>query len=45
MAVMAVKKAVGGRAPSEYAQFVKEFAKAHPGPDLMKRAGAAWRSR
>ncbi len=35
----------GGRAPSEYALFVKDFARKHPGPDLMKRAGAAWRSR
>jgi hypothetical protein len=33
-----------GRAPSAYAQFVKEFARKHPGPDLMKRAAAAWRS-
>jgi len=47
MALMAVKSAVGrgGRAPSEYALFVKDFARKHPGPDLMKRAGAAWRSR
>lgn len=35
----------GGRQPSEYAMFVKDFARKHPGPDLMKRAGAAWRSR
>jgi hypothetical protein len=39
------KKYSGGRAPSQYALFVKDFAKKHPGPDLMKRAGAAWRSR
>lgn len=38
-------KIKGGRAPSAYAMFVKKFAKSHPGPDLMKRAGAAWRSR
>jgi len=36
---------VGGRKPSAYASFVKEFAAKHPGPDLMKRAAAAWRSR
>lgn len=36
---------IGGRQPSEYAMFVKDFARKHPGPDLMKRAGAAWRSR
>jgi hypothetical protein len=35
----------GTRAPSQYAMFVKDFARKHPGPDLMKRAGAAWRSR
>lgn len=39
------KKFTGGRQPSQYALFVKDFAKKHPGPDLMKRAGAAWRSR
>ena len=38
-------KAVGGRKPSAYASFVKEFAAKHPGPDLMKRAAAAWKSR
>jgi hypothetical protein len=38
-------RAVGGRKPSAYASFVKEFAAKHPGPDLMKRAAAAWRSR
>ena len=35
----------GGRKPSAYASFVKEYAAKHPGPDLMKRAAAAWRSR
>jgi hypothetical protein len=35
----------GGRKPSAYAMFVKEFAKKHPGPHLMKRAGEAWKSR
>jgi hypothetical protein len=34
-----------GRKPSAYAEFVREFARSHPGPDLMKRAGQAWRSR
>lgn len=34
----------GGRKPSAYAQFVKQFAAKHPGPNLMKRAGEAWRS-
>ncbi len=29
--------------PSAYALFVKKFAKAHPGPNLMKRAAAAWK--
>jgi hypothetical protein len=33
------------RAPSAYALFVKEFARKSPGPDLMKRAAAAYRSR
>lgn len=33
----------GGRKPSAYAMFVKEYAKKHPGPDLMKRAAAAYR--
>lgn len=33
------------RAPSAYALFVKEFARKHPGPDLMKRAAAAYKSR
>jgi hypothetical protein len=42
----AVKHKLGlGRAPSSYASFVKQFAQSHPGPDLMKRAAAAWRSR
>lgn len=36
---------VGGRKPSAYAMFVKEFARKHPGPDLMRRAGAAWKGR
>lgn len=35
----------GGRKPSAYAEFVREYAKKHPGPDLMRRAAAAWRSR
>lgn len=39
------KKGKGGRKPSAYAEFVREFAKKHPGPDLMRRAAAAWRSR
>jgi hypothetical protein len=34
-----------GRKPSAYAQFVKQFAAQHPGPDLMKRAAQAWRNR
>jgi hypothetical protein len=34
----------GGRKPSAYAMFVKEFAAKNPGPNLMKRAGEAWRS-
>jgi hypothetical protein len=34
----------GGRKPSAYAQFVKAYAKKHPGPDLMKRAATAWKS-
>ena len=34
----------GGRKPSAYAQFVKQYAAKHPGPDLMKRAAAAWKS-
>jgi hypothetical protein len=34
----------GGRKPSAYAQFVKQFAAKHPGPNLMKRAAEAWRS-
>lgn len=29
---------------SAYQQFVSDFAKAQPGPDLMKRAAAAWRA-
>ena len=37
-------KKVGGRKPSAYAMFVKQFAAKHPGPNLMKRAGEAWRS-
>lgn len=36
---------MGGRKPSAYAQFVKQFASQHPGPDLMKRAAQAWRNR
>jgi hypothetical protein len=35
----------GGRKPSAYAMFVKQFAAKNPGPNLMKRAGEAWRSR
>jgi hypothetical protein len=35
---------LGGRKPSAYAMFVKQFAAKHPGPNLMKRAGEAWRS-
>lgn len=31
-------------ARTEYQQFVSDFAKANPGPDLMKRAAAAWRA-
>jgi len=38
------KVGLGKRAPSAYALFVKDFAKRHPGPDLMKRAGQEWRS-
>jgi hypothetical protein len=34
----------GGRKPSAYAMFVKQFAAKNPGPNLMKRAGEAWRS-
>ena len=34
----------GGRKPSAYAQFVKQFAAKNPGPNLMKRAAEAWRS-
>jgi len=40
-----MKRGKGRRAPSQYAEFVREFAKKHPGPDLMRRAAAAWRSR
>ena len=41
----AVSKRFGGRAPSAYALFVKQFAAKHPGPDLMRRAASAWKSR
>jgi hypothetical protein len=34
-----------GRQGGSYAQFVKEFAAKHPGPDLMRRAADAWKSR
>lgn len=32
------------RKPTEYNLFVKQFAKDQPGPNLMKRAGLAWRA-
>lgn len=34
-----------GRQGGAYAQFVREFAAKHPGPDLMRRAADAWKSR
>jgi len=39
--------ATGGRKPSAYALFVKEYAKKNPGlgKDLMKQAAMAWKSR
>lgn len=39
--------ATGGRKPSAYALFVKDYAKKHPGlgKDLMKQAAVAWKSR
>jgi hypothetical protein len=41
-----VKKRKGsGRQGGAYAQFVREFAAKHPGPDLMRRAADAWKSR
>jgi len=43
-AQMQMKSVKGGRKPSAYAMFVKQFAAKHPGPNLMKRAGEAWRS-
>ena len=42
--VDSVKNIGRGRKPSAYAMFVKQFAAKHPGPNLMKRAGEAWRN-
>ena len=41
------EKPTGGRKPSAYAMFVKEYSKKHPGlgKSLMKEAAAAWKKR
>ena len=46
-ASMGVTTGRGGRKPSAYALFVKEYSKKHPGlgKSLMKEAAAAWKAR